>query len=49
MKTLGPKYGKLLNAIRSWLETCDTAAVVAAVRGGGTYHTPRFRRRGRRT
>ena len=25
----------LLNAIRSWLETCDTAAVVAAVRGGG--------------
>ena len=37
MKTLGPKYGKLLNAIRSWLETCDTAAVVAAVRGGGTF------------
>ena len=37
MKTLGPKYGKLLNAIRSYLETCDAAAVVAAVKGGGTF------------
>ena len=37
MKTLGPKYGKLLGAIRSYLETCDGAAVVAAVKDGGTF------------
>ena len=37
MKTLGPKYGKLLGAIRSYLETCDAAAVVAAVKDGGTF------------
>ena len=34
MKTLGPKYGKLLNAIRTYLETCDGAALVSAVKGG---------------
>ena len=39
MKTLGPKYGKLLNGIRSFLETCNGAEVVAAVRNGGTYKT----------
>ena len=39
MKTLGPKYGKLLNGIRAFLETCNGAAVVAAVRNGGTYKT----------
>ena len=39
MKTLGPKYGKLLGGIRSFLETCDGAAVVAAVRNGGTFRT----------
>ena len=37
MKTLGPKYGKLLGAIRAYLETCDGAAVVAAVKDGGTF------------
>ena len=37
MKTLGPRYGKLLNGIRAFLESCDGGAVVAAVRGGGTY------------
>ena len=37
MKTLGPKYGKLLNAIRTYLETCDGAALVSAVKGGGTF------------
>ena len=39
MKTLGPKYGKLLNGIRTFLETCNGAEVVAAVRNGGTYKT----------
>ena len=37
LKTLGPKYGKLLGAIRAYLETCDAKAVVAGVRGGGTF------------
>ena len=39
MKTLGPKYGKLLGGIRTFLETCNGAEVVAAVKGGGTYKT----------
>ena len=39
MRTLGPKYGKLLNGIRAFLENCDGAEVVAAVKGGGTYST----------
>ena len=39
MKTLGPKYGKLLNGIRAFLETCDGAAVVSAVKNGGTFKT----------
>ena len=39
MKTLGPKYGKLLNGIRAFLETCDGQAVVSAVKGGGTFKT----------
>ncbi len=37
LKTLGPKYGKLLGAIRGFLDACDGAAVVKAVRNGGTY------------
>ncbi len=39
LKTLGPKYGKLLGAIRNFLDTCDTAAVVATVKAGKTYET----------
>ena len=39
LKTLGPKYGKLLGAIRNFLDTCDTAKVVAAVKAGKTYET----------
>ncbi len=39
LKTLGPKYGKLLGGIRSFLETCDSAAVVAAVKDGGVFKT----------
>ena len=34
LKTLGPKYGAKLGAIRAFLETCDGAAVVAAVQTG---------------
>ena len=39
LKTLGPKYGKKLNAIRTFLETCNTAEVVATVKAGKTYKT----------
>ena len=39
LKTLGPKYGKLLGGIRAFLESCNGAEVVAAVKGGGTYKT----------
>ena len=37
LKTLGPKYGKKLGAISSFLATCDAKKVVDAVRGGGSY------------
>ena len=37
LKTLGPKYGKLLGEIRSFLETCNADEVVKAVRDGGAY------------
>ncbi|MEG0784853.1 MAG: isoleucine--tRNA ligase [Christensenella sp.] len=37
MRTLGPKYGKLLNGIRTHLAQCDGIAVVSTVRGGGAY------------
>ncbi|MCD8307377.1 MAG: class I tRNA ligase family protein, partial [Clostridia bacterium] len=37
LKTLGPKYGKKLGAITKFLNTCDTASVVAAVKNGGEY------------
>lgn len=39
LKTLGPKYGKKLNAIRSFLADCDANAVVATVKAGETYRT----------
>ena len=39
MKTLGPKYGKLLGGIRTFLENCDGAEVVSAVKGGGVFKT----------
>ena len=39
LKTLGPKYGKQLGAVKKFLETCDAAAVVKAVKDGGTYQT----------
>jgi len=37
LKTLGPKYGKLINAIREHLSSGDGINIVSAVRGGGTY------------
>jgi isoleucyl-tRNA synthetase len=37
LKTLGPKYGKLINAIREYLQNCDAEDVVSAVSGGGIY------------
>lgn len=37
LKTLGPKYGKLLGAIRSNLENCNANQVVAKVRAGEKY------------
>ena len=37
LKTLGPKYGKLLGAIRAFLDSCDAAAVVKTVRSGAPY------------
>lgn len=37
LKTLGPKYGKLLNAIREFLATCDAKDVVNKVKNGGIY------------
>ena len=37
LKTLGPKYGKLLGAIRSHLAEADGSAVVKAVANGGAY------------
>ena len=37
LKTLGPKYGKTLGAIRNFLDTCNAAEVVACVKAGKTY------------
>ncbi len=37
LRTLGPKYGKKLRAITEFLNTCNAAEVVAAVKGGGTF------------
>ena len=34
LKTLGPKYGALLGAIRNYLATADTSAIVADVKNG---------------
>ncbi len=37
LKTVGPKYGKLLNGIRAHLQNADGAEIVSIVRGGGVY------------
>ncbi len=37
LKTVGPKYGKLLGRIREHLQNADGLAIVNIVRSGGTY------------
>ncbi len=37
LKTLGPKYGKRLGEISSFLSSCNAKEVVDAVKGGGAY------------
>ncbi len=39
LKTLGPKYGKLLNGIREFLLNCDANLVVGTVEAGNVYKT----------
>ena len=39
LKTLGPKYGKLLGDIRNFFASCDTGSVVEQVKNGGVYKT----------
>ena len=39
LRTLGKKYGALINPIRAYLASCDATAVVNAVRGGGIFRT----------
>ena len=39
LKTLGPRYGKILNKIREYLASCDTVALVNTVRSGETFRT----------
>ncbi len=37
LKTLGPKYGAKLGAIKNFLETCDASLVVNTVKSGETF------------
>lgn len=37
LKTLGPRYGKLLPKIKAHLEAADGSAIVAAIEGGAPY------------
>ncbi len=39
LKTLGPKYGKKLGAIRAFLDSCDASAIVSTVKAGNPYKT----------
>lgn len=39
LKTLGPKYGSLLGAIRQFLATCNASEVVETVKAGKVYKT----------
>ena len=38
LKTLGPKYGKRLKEINTFLSSCNACEVVHAVKEGGVYH-----------
>ncbi len=40
LKTLGPKYGKLLGQISQFLATCNAKEVVSAVKNDGSYQIP---------
>lgn len=40
LKTLGPKYGKLLGAISKFLSECNADEVVAKIRADGEYEVP---------
>ncbi|MBO7528090.1 MAG: isoleucine--tRNA ligase [Clostridia bacterium] len=37
LKTLGPKYGALLGAIRNYFATCNANEIVESVKGGNVY------------
>lgn len=37
LKTLGPKYGKLIGAIRNYLASADTSLIVETVKSGGMF------------
>lgn len=39
LKTLGPKYGKLINNIREYLGNCDTNAVMNEIKLNGVFKT----------
>jgi isoleucyl-tRNA synthetase len=39
LKTLGPKYGSKLGAIRKFFEVCDAKEIVTTVKAGKTYST----------
>ncbi len=39
LKTLGPKYGKLLGKVRAFLDTCDANEIVKTVKSGEIYKT----------
>ena len=39
LKTLGPKYGKLLNGIREFLQNADANLIVSTVEGGKVFKT----------
>ena len=39
LKTLGPKYGAKLGKVKKFLDTCNAAEVVAAVKAGNVYKT----------
>lgn len=39
LKTVGPKYGKILGKIKEFLSACDSSAVVAQVLSGGIFVT----------
>lgn len=39
LKTLGPKYGKLINQIREYLNSCDTNLVMADIKNAGVHKT----------